>query len=519
MIQQGVFLACNLLDRTGRVVARVTEPFMSIQSAFTSQPLAEAPVARSRAGQTEPREGGEVFALPEAGPDAAGQAKAGATGKMAASGEAVAAKEAAAAVQAVDPAKVSAQVDKSLAAAEPVVASAPANKPEPQTAKVEASGIAFLIAMAAAQTGTQTETVGEEPATKPGEVGEGAAKKDGKAAVEGEGEAGVAAAVPMAESQAAAPVPVPVMTLSPMVLPQGPLLAADAAAGDVAEAMAAEGGGKKDVVKPALAAATVGLPLVAMATPDVAQAGIAGAMEGKAASGTVHAAGTAGRGAQEFADILAKADQPAAAGAAPAPAEAKALDALQQQPATPFDLSTLLQQAPGKAGHERLIQPFDPNVASGAPGQGTASGQPTPIHVVPIEIGLRAMSGSRQFDIRLDPDELGRVDVSLSISDKGEVSARLVVDRVETLHLLQRDARTLERAFEQAGLKPSDGGVDITLRDPSDQSAFRQNRQQDEAPQRSRQPDGSSLADDAPLSIDPAPQRRLIRLGGVDLSI
>ena len=519
MIQQGVLLACNLLDRTGRVVARVTEPFMSIQSAFTSQPLAEAPVARSRAGQTEPREGGEVFALPEAGPDAAVQAKAGATGKMAASGEAVAAKEAAAAVQAVDPAKVSAQVDKSLAAAEPVVASAPANKPEPQTAKVEASGIAFLIAMAAAQTGTQTETVGEEPATKPGEVGEGAAKKDGKAAVEGEGEAGVAAAVPMAESQAAAPVPVPVMTLSPMVLPQGPLLAVDAAAGDAAEAMTAEGGGKKDAAKPALAAATVGLPLVAMATPDVAQAGIAGAMEGKAASGAVHAAGTAGRGAQEFADILAKADQPAAAGAAPAPAEAKALDALQQQPATPFDLSTLLQQAPGKAGHERLIQPFDPNAASGAPGQGTASGQPTPIHVVPIEIGLRAMSGSRQFDIRLDPDELGRVDVSLSISDKGEVSARLVVDRVETLHLLQRDARTLERAFEQAGLKPSDGGVDITLRDPSDQSAFRQNRQQDEAPQRSRQPDGSDLADDAPLSIDPAPQRRLIRLGGVDLSI
>lgn len=138
---------------------------------------------------------------------------------------------------------------------------------------------------------------------------------------------------------------------------------------------------------------------------------------------------------------------------------------------------------------------------------------------MPIEIGLRAMSGARQFDIRLDPDELGRVDVNLSISDKGEVSARLVVDRVETLHLLQRDARTLERAFEQAGLKPSDGGVDITLRDPSDQSAFRQNRQQDEAPQRPRQPDGIELAEDAPLTIDPVPQRRLIRLGGVDLSI
>lgn len=498
---------------------------MSIQSAFTSQPIAEAPVARSRAGQTGQREGGEVFVLPEAGPDTAGQAKAGATGKIAASGEAVASEEAAAAAQAVDPAKVSAQVDKSLAAAEPVAAPAPANKPEPQTAKVEASGIAFLIAMAAAQTGIQTEAAGEEPTTKPGEgageAGEGTTKKNGKAAVEGEGEAGLAAAAQMAESQAAAaaPVPVPVMILPPMVLPQGPLLAVDATAGDAVDAMTAEGGAKKDAAKPALAVATVGLPFVAMATPDVAQAGIAGATEGKVASGAMHAVGTAGQGVQEFAEILARADQPVAAGAAPTPAEAKALDALQQQPATPFDLSTLLQQTPGKSGPERLIQPFDPNAATGTPGQGTASGPPTPIHVVPIEIGLRAMSGSRQFDIRLDPDELGRVDVSLSISDKGEVSARLVVDRVETLHLLQRDARTLERAFEQAGLKPSDGGVDITLRDPSDQSAFRQNRQQDEAPQRSRQPDGSDLADDAPLSIDPAPQRHLIRLGGVDLSI
>ena len=32
---------------------------------------------------------------------------------------------------------------------------------------------------------------------------------------------------------------------------------------------------------------------------------------------------------------------------------------------------------------------------------------------VPIEIGLRALSGAKQFDIRLDPGELGRVDVNL----------------------------------------------------------------------------------------------------------
>ena len=93
------------------------------------------------------------------------------------------------------------------------------------------------------------------------------------------------------------------------------------------------------------------------------------------------------------------------------------------------------------------------------PSHQAPEGQPTPLHVLPIEIGLRALAGARQFDIRLDPGELGRVDVNLSISDTGEVSAKMVVDRVETLHLLQRDARTLERAFEQAGLKPSDAGA------------------------------------------------------------
>ncbi len=88
-----------------------------------------------------------------------------------------------------------------------------------------------------------------------------------------------------------------------------------------------------------------------------------------------------------------------------------------------------------------------------------------PLGAVPIEIGMRAMAGIRRFEIRLDPADLGRIDVRLDMGDDGIVKAHLTVDKVETLALLQRDARTLERAFEQAGLKPSDGGVDLTLRD------------------------------------------------------
>ena len=88
-----------------------------------------------------------------------------------------------------------------------------------------------------------------------------------------------------------------------------------------------------------------------------------------------------------------------------------------------------------------------------------------PLGAVAIEIGMRALAGVKQFEIRLDPAELGRVDVRLDIGDDGSVKTHLTVDKVETLALLQREGRTLERAFEQAGLKPSTGGLDLTLRD------------------------------------------------------
>jgi flagellar hook-length control protein FliK len=126
----------------------------------------------------------------------------------------------------------------------------------------------------------------------------------------------------------------------------------------------------------------------------------------------------------------------------------------------------------------------------------------------PIEIGFKALSGAKRFDIRLDPAELGRVEVRLEMSDAGEVSAKLTVDRVETLHLLQRDARTLERAFEQIGLKAGDGSVTLTLRDPDTESR-REDARQNTAQET---PENSSPRNDprenSTLSSDVLPMKR-----------
>jgi flagellar hook-length control protein FliK len=92
-----------------------------------------------------------------------------------------------------------------------------------------------------------------------------------------------------------------------------------------------------------------------------------------------------------------------------------------------------------------------------------------PLAAMAIEIGMRAMRGAKEFAIRLDPEDLGRVDVRLEVSEEGQVQARVVVEKVETLQLLQRDARTLERAFDQAGLNTSPDGLQFSLRDPGSQ--------------------------------------------------
>jgi chemotaxis protein MotD len=95
-----------------------------------------------------------------------------------------------------------------------------------------------------------------------------------------------------------------------------------------------------------------------------------------------------------------------------------------------------------------------------------ATNQPVPLQAaaLAIEIASRAKDGMREFQIRLDPPELGRVDVKLNVDRHGQVNTHLTVDRPETLDLLRRDAHSLERALQQSGLKTSDGNLEFSLR-------------------------------------------------------
>lgn len=86
-----------------------------------------------------------------------------------------------------------------------------------------------------------------------------------------------------------------------------------------------------------------------------------------------------------------------------------------------------------------------------------------PVETLAVEITSRAKDGQRRFDIRLDPPELGRIDVRLEVDQKGNASTKLIVERPETLDMLQRDARGLEKALQSAGLKMDAGGLEFSL--------------------------------------------------------
>lgn len=469
---------------------------MSAVSSSTSTPSPEQAASRRRA--PERAAGGEVapFTLPgDVGEDKAtadGTAKAEAGRQPAEPGKAQAPK---------GPAAVPVIATQATAAPAPGPVASPPTETKPvQVPPKQDAATLFAIAVAAQGPAKDVEADGKsEPAeTKPEQV------PDGPAAATVEVTASDKTPAPVTVPVVPAPVVVAAKVVTEVV---DPVLAGKAANGKAVAAPVQNV--PENGEKSAIAATALSLPAdaSAIAAPETDEDANPGAKPHPAVAGVVKEA--------------AAAAAPPATGTA-APDDIKPLEALQQVLA-PIDLSALAQPRGGRP--EGL--PGQPDLAQAAAGaqspataqqRGAADGQPTPLHVVPIEIGLRALAGSKRFDIRLDPAELGRVDVNLEISEKGEVSARLVVDRVETLHLLQRDARTLERAFEQAGLKAADGGVDITLRDPADQSGFRQNRQEDEAPRRASHAVGEAT-EDSSIPAQPAPVRRLVRLGGVDLSI
>jgi flagellar hook-length control protein FliK len=96
-----------------------------------------------------------------------------------------------------------------------------------------------------------------------------------------------------------------------------------------------------------------------------------------------------------------------------------------------------------------------------------ATNGPVPVSGLALEIAASVKSGKSRFEIRLDPADLGRIDVRIDIDRNGQVTSHLTVEKPETLSMLRQDAPQLQRALDDAGLKTGNGGLQFSLRDQS----------------------------------------------------
>ncbi|EKS31302.1 flagellar hook-length control protein FliK [Afipia felis] len=127
-----------------------------------------------------------------------------------------------------------------------------------------------------------------------------------------------------------------------------------------------------------------------------------------------------------------------------------------------LDLQTPVSQQP------QAQQQFTVTVA-GPTASTQAASVPVPVNALAVDIATRAAAGNTSFQIRLDPAELGRIDVRLDVDKHGRVTSHLTVEQPATLDMLRKDAPQLQRALEDAGLKTGDGGLQFSLRDQSPQ--------------------------------------------------
>ncbi|MEZ5930538.1 MAG: flagellar hook-length control protein FliK [Alphaproteobacteria bacterium] len=216
--------------------------------------------------------------------------------------------------------------------------------------------------------------------------------------------------------------------------------------------------------------------------------------------------------------------------------------AAKREPATPASMAKAAVQA-GAAGEQPGLgtEPggtdrFLPAGLVDGAGEGATSGierfeptagptahrMPAPSPHLPagaqiaLQITRFVPEGVDRFSVQLHPAELGGVDIQLDFEPTGRLKALITAERPETLELLQRDSRLLERSLGDSGLKLSSDGLSFALKqDHQHQQPGQQFHEQAQARQTAYR---AGRAYDDILPAEPAaPTRRVDGLRLLDI--
>jgi hypothetical protein len=87
-----------------------------------------------------------------------------------------------------------------------------------------------------------------------------------------------------------------------------------------------------------------------------------------------------------------------------------------------------------------------------------------PAEQVAMQLRHAVAKGIDKITIQLSPASLGAIEVTLEVSSGARVQVHVVVEKADTLELLRADARGLERALQEAGLRTDSGSLNFNLR-------------------------------------------------------
>ncbi len=144
---------------------------------------------------------------------------------------------------------------------------------------------------------------------------------------------------------------------------------------------------------------------------------------------------------------------------------------------------------------------------------GNTTTPPPAAEQVILQLRRAVADGVDRLTVQLKPASLGRVDVQMEVGHDGRLQAVISAERPETLHLLQRDARTLTTALNDAGLQTDSGSLSFNLRGQTGDQAGGHDR---------LAPDGAAVANDVGAEDgddSPAPITLTLGAGRVDIKV
>ncbi len=159
------------------------------------------------------------------------------------------------------------------------------------------------------------------------------------------------------------------------------------------------------------------------------------------------------------------------------------------------------------AGTLASVRSARPGMAAGATEQ------------VAVQLQHSAKDGNGSISMQLRPEELGRIDIKLDIDQQGLVNATITADRPQTLELLQRDSRSLEKALQDAGLQTDSGSLSFNLRGESGQGSNQQGFQGDGSRSGRNARPLAAIDDTAPADIAVVTRRYQVANGRIDVRI